>query len=172
MFGYLPVYLRCLATFGKLWPTTCVSSYLCGVCLPVWCLLSTTSAFLYYIFLPVWFLVNFMMFAYLYDGVITVKSARLCPVSSTIWCLQCLPIWGLPSCMISSYPYDVCSTASCLPTCLMFSQLYDIRLPRGVWYTCTVWCLPTFTDDVCISVWCLPSHMIASWLYSVSSNIT
>jgi hypothetical protein len=109
MSGYL--YLRYLATFMKRCLTTCVSSYLYGVCLPVRCLLSTMSAFLYYMYLP-----SCMISAQLYNVCLlewcmlnVVMSARPCAVCSSMY-------------MMSAYLSSVCLAKWFLPTRTMYDE--------------------------------------------------
>jgi hypothetical protein len=123
--------------------TTCViSSYLYEVCLPVqyyvglavWCLTTCIVCIMYALLcdvcLPVWCLFNYLMSSYLYDVFLA---------------------------LVSSCPYNVCSTVSCLPTCLMFAKLYDVCL--HMWYLlfCTVHMMSAY-----FYIWCQPTYMIAA----------
>jgi hypothetical protein len=143
------VYLRCLATFTKRCLTTCVSVYLYDVCLPVWCLLSTTYTCIIPFFL--YDLLNFRMSTNLYD------------VCFTLWCLfyyimsaylynVYLAVWFLLPVMMSAQLYQVCLPVWCLSNCMTSAYLSG---------ACTVYDVANFLT------WCLPTYIIASSLNDV-----
>jgi hypothetical protein len=99
---------------GYLYKT--MSSYLSGVCLPVWWLLSTTSSFLYCIFLPLCFLLNFTVWC----PPTCIMYAQCCDVCPSVCCLF--------NYMMSAYLYDVCLAVWFLPTRMMFVQLCHVYL--------------------------------------------
>jgi hypothetical protein len=105
-------------------PACKLSAQLYDVCIPVWRLLyCMTYAYLFDFFLGylydaclfVWWL------SYLYDG-----PAYFYDVFLTV-CVSSL-LWYLPS-FISAYWYDVCLPVICLPSCKVWTQLYNVRLP-------------------------------------------
>jgi hypothetical protein len=95
------------------WLPICVmSAYLYDVCLPVWHLLKMMSAYLYCVLLIVWRLFNCMMYVQRCDVFTSVWYLfnYMYDVRLPVCCLLNCTLWFLPECMISSYPYDVCST--------------------------------------------------------------
>ncbi len=108
---FLPVW--CLST-------CMMSSNQYDICSTVWylprteCLLPTcmTSANLYEVWSTVCSLLNYMITIY--------------HMMSTLLYDVCLPVWFLPTCLVSAYGDDVFQPVWCLPPCVVSCQLYDI----------------------------------------------
>jgi hypothetical protein len=155
-------------------PLTC--AYIYHFCLLVLCLLNWTMfAFLYDVCLPVWGLYVCSIVLYLPIGMM---SAYLYYVWLPVWykchttCILLL-IWCLVPCMMSAYPYDVCLPAWCLPSCVTSPQ-NDVCIP--VLCFTLVWRLLNCMMyvqlcDVFTPVCYLFNYMTSAVLYDVRSTV-
>ncbi len=84
----------------------------------------------------------------------------------------CLPEWCLPTCMISSYLYDVCYCK--MHAYLYISYLYGVCLPYGICST-NLFLLNCMMSadlhDVCCIAWFLHTCMLSFSLYDVYCTV-